>query len=173
MSVTYRGNRASASHPVEKWRRLSLRQPPPKTSDFLQFNENVSGLLDTRKDTTSIDRKVSTYFFLCAKAYRSTMTSGCRGTPYTRRHDRELVLKPAVLLKKSWRGGATVERQPWERISVKAFSPTRGAGTRHENDGSYDDFPCGDLHRTWSPGTKLGRHFSRILIRRQLALLEW
>ena len=37
------------------------------------------------------------------------MTSGCRGTPYFRRHDRELVLKPTISLKKS-RGGATVER---------------------------------------------------------------
>ena len=32
------------------------------------------------------------------------MTSGCRGTPYFRRHDRELVLKPAISLKKSWGG---------------------------------------------------------------------
>ena len=36
------------------------------------------------------------------------MTSGCRGTPYFRRYDRELVLKPPISSKKSW--GATVER---------------------------------------------------------------
>ena len=32
------------------------------------------------------------------------MTSGCRGTPYFRKQDRELVLKPAISLKKSWGG---------------------------------------------------------------------
>ena len=33
------------------------------------------------------------------------MTSGCRGTPYFRRYDRELVvLKPAISLKTSWGG---------------------------------------------------------------------
>ena len=49
------------------------------------------------------------YFLLCAKVNRST-TSGCRGTPYFRRFDRELVLKPAISLKKKLGGGATVER---------------------------------------------------------------
>ena len=48
------------------------------------------------------------YIFSCAKACRST-TSGCRGTPYFKKSDRELVLKPAISLKIS-RGGATVER---------------------------------------------------------------
>ena len=43
------------------------------------------------------------YIFLCAKVCRS-MTSGCRGTTYCRRYDRELVLKPAISLKKSWEG---------------------------------------------------------------------
>ena len=32
------------------------------------------------------------------------MTSGCRGTPYFRRYDRELILKPTISLKKSWGG---------------------------------------------------------------------
>ena len=43
------------------------------------------------------------YVFLCAKAYRST-TSGCRGTSFFRRYDRELVLKSTISLKKSWGG---------------------------------------------------------------------
>ena len=32
------------------------------------------------------------------------MMSGCRGTPYFRRYDRGLVLKPAISFKKSWGG---------------------------------------------------------------------
>ena len=32
------------------------------------------------------------------------MTSGCRGTPYFRKYDRDLVLKPAISLMKSWGG---------------------------------------------------------------------
>ena len=74
--------------------------PPPRNQRYSLTN--VSWLLDTRKDT--IEAKVSIRF-LVSKAYRST-TSGCRGTSYLRRYDREvLVLKPAILLKKSWGGG--------------------------------------------------------------------
>ena len=72
--------------------------PPPQNQRFSL--SNVSWLLDKDK----IENKVSTYFpFLCANGYRS-MASGCRGTPCFGRYDRELVLKPAISLKKSWGG---------------------------------------------------------------------
>ena len=59
---------------------------------------SVSRLLNTRKDTLE---KNYLYTILCANVRRST-ASGCRGTPYFRRYHRELVLKPAISLKKSW-----------------------------------------------------------------------
>ena len=59
---------------------------PPKKTQRLCLT-NVSWLLYTMKDT--IETKVSIYFPVCSKAYRS-MTSGCRGTPCFRRYGREL-----------------------------------------------------------------------------------
>ena len=41
--------------------------------------------------------------FLCANVYW-TMTSGYQGTPFFRRYDQKLVLKPAISLNKSWGG---------------------------------------------------------------------
>ena len=68
---------------------------PPKISDFLQ--RTFHGCSTQRR----IQLKTThPYIFLCAEAYRS-MTSGCRGTPYLRRYDLELVLKPAISFKKT------------------------------------------------------------------------
>ena len=52
------------------------------------------------------------------------MTLVCRGTLFSRRYDRELVLKPVISLKKSWGGGATVERFVCPRKG--AWLPARG-----------------------------------------------
>ena len=54
-----------------------------------------------RHEKNSIYKKLR--FFLCATVYRSTV-SGCRGTPYFRRYDWELVSKQAISSKKSWGG---------------------------------------------------------------------
>ena len=67
------------------------------------------------------------YIFLCAKVYRPT-TSGCRGEPYSRRYDRELVSKPAISLKKSWGG--------YRRTTLK--HPTNPAASL-----TYNDSPAG------------------------------
>ena len=71
-------------------------RPPPKTSHFLQ--RTFHGC--STQARILLKEKYS-YIFLCAKVYRST-TSGCRGTPYFRIVDRELVLKPAISFEKSW-----------------------------------------------------------------------
>ena len=49
-------------------------------------------------------------FFLVFEGTCRSMTWGCRGALHFRRYDRELVLKPAISLKKRWGGGAAVER---------------------------------------------------------------
>ena len=70
---------------------------PPKK---LRFSlTSVSGLLDIRKD--AIDRKVSTCFLVCKGLSIDDVWEGVEGHRNSRRYDRELVLKPAVSLKKS------------------------------------------------------------------------
>ena len=49
------------------------------------------------------------------------MTSGWKRSPYFK------VSKPAISLKKSWGGGATVKRLD-PRLLFRAHDPTRGSG---------------------------------------------
>ena len=60
------------------------------------------------------------------------MTSGCRGTPYFRGYDQELVLKPAISLKKSW--GAyrrtTLGRMQDDRSGYDSNEHRRGESDR-------------------------------------------
>ena len=51
------------------------------------------------------------------------MTSGYRGPPYFRGYNRELVLKPAISLKKMW-GGATVDRLVGIGLATQTAVPT-------------------------------------------------
>ena len=44
-------------------------------------------------------KKNSIHVFSCYQKSKDRRQSGCRGTPYVRRYDRELVLKPAISLK--------------------------------------------------------------------------
>ena len=89
---------------------------PPKTDSTIAPRQNhrfslmnvssssSSWLLDTRKGTIEIENKVPIYFLVVQKAYRS-MTLGCRGTHrISGGTTGELVLKPAISLKKSWGG---------------------------------------------------------------------
>ena len=55
-------------------------------------------------------KTLQSHIFSCAKIERRT-TSGCRGTPYFKRKGRELVLKHAISLQRSW-GASTVDRLP-------------------------------------------------------------
>ena len=68
---------------------------PPKTSDFLYrtfHGCSTQGRI--------LVKNIYPHNVLCAKVYRS-ITSRCRGTQYFRRYDRELVLTPAIWLKKT------------------------------------------------------------------------
>ena len=80
-------------------RRLVLRCTLPQNQHFLQGT--LQGC--TTQGRILLEKKYPHDTLLCAKAYRS-MTSGCRGTPCFRRFDRDLVLKPAISLKKRWGG---------------------------------------------------------------------
>ena len=73
----------------------------PKISDFLN-NERFMAARHKEGFYVVLKKKYP-YIFLCAKVHLS-MTSGCRGTPYFRRYDSELVLKPAISFKKIWGG---------------------------------------------------------------------
>ena len=99
---------------------------PPKIRRF--SSTNVSWLLDTRKDT--IENKVSIYFVV-RKGLSIDMTSGCRGTPYLRRYDREPVLKPAILLKKSWRGYRRTTHMRLRTHNVLGYFEKKGFPANH------------------------------------------
>ena len=68
---------------------------PPQSQRF--SSTNVSLQLDTKEGAM---KKTSSHIVFFAKDYR-LMTSGWQGAPYFRRYGRGLVLKPAILLKKS------------------------------------------------------------------------
>ena len=90
---------------------------PPKTHD----TKKAHNWNDPRCELNSHGRG----YPLNYKVYRTMTTSGCpgcpvcRGTPYFRRCNRELLWKPAISLKKSW--GATLERLPPPRKCLVAL----------------------------------------------------
>ena len=72
-------------------------------------------LLDTRKGAM---KNASSNILMLAKVYRM-MTSGRQGVPYLRRYGRELVSKPAISLKNSWRGyRRTTHLRKWLTYSL-------------------------------------------------------
>ena len=85
-----------------------ISPPTENKKEVIFLNERVSWLLDTRKDTIKIGKKnknISIDFPVCKGL--SIDEVGCQGTDTALQEIRpvELVLKPAVLLKKSWGGG--------------------------------------------------------------------
>ena len=59
-------------------------------------------LLDTRKD--AIENKASIYFLVCKGVSIDDVREGVEGHSTSGRYDPKLVLKPAILFKKSWGG---------------------------------------------------------------------
>ena len=79
--------------------------PLPRTSIF--FSTNVSWVIGTNEEGFCWKKIVSIYFLVCKglSLYRTmTCRGGKEGAPYFRRYVRELALKPAISLKKSWGG---------------------------------------------------------------------
>ena len=88
----------------------SYYDSPPPLKPSILLNERFIIMAALAQGRILLNTKYP-YIFLCATAYNDRRRrGGCRGTPYFRRYDRELVLKPAISVKKSWGGGAAVER---------------------------------------------------------------
>ena len=83
---------------------------------------DVSWLLDTGKDI--IENKVSICFLVCKGLSIDDVGGGVERTPYFRRHDRELVLKPAVSLKISWGGYRRPTRLRMHHAPCRHRTPT-------------------------------------------------
>ena len=63
-------------------------------------------------------KKMPKYFLGCKGLSYPSMASGCRGTTYLRKYDRELVLKPEDSFKKRWGGYRRTTREPvWRSVA--------------------------------------------------------
>ena len=87
---------------------------PLKNQQYF-FNERFTAA--RHKEKIPLKKKYA-YILLCVKVCR-WMTSGCRGTPHFGRYNRELVLKPAISLKKNWGGyRRTTRNTPCFRVFI-------------------------------------------------------
>ena len=118
---------------------------PFEIKNFLE--RTFHGCSTRRKDTIGKKKKYL-YIFLCAKAYRS-MTSGCRGTSCFRRHGRELVLKPAISLKKSWGG--------YRRTTLTRASDSQSHSTVYRGAANSENF-LSSYHEG------IAQHLTRVMV---------
>ena len=86
--------------PKARGMELHMGLPPPENRRFSSTNVSSSWLIDTRKDAM---KKTSSNISWFAEDYQR-MTAGWQGASYNRKYDRELILKPAISLKKIWGG---------------------------------------------------------------------
>ena len=85
--------------------------PPPKKKRRYSLT-NVSWLVD-RHEERCCEKKHPHKISCFCKGLSNAMTSGRQGSPYFRRHGRELVSKPAISVKKSWVGYRRTTRRPF------------------------------------------------------------